>query len=931
MHLSRTIIRAAALFCLGALAQAQAAGPLTLKVDGVAIDAASMGTFRLKYPSVEVKEGGREQPAEVRLSDGKALMRYPSGISLAISIVGATDVKLEFAGPIDRMHAFRMDGFTVPFNYVDGGIWQIGDGGPKVFPSQKPERPFLYQGNAGRFELCNAEGRRLVFEVPRHAYQQLQDNREWNNNKTFTWWFSAPCNPDWTPYRVKVMMDASDARRVVQVDRFGQSTRKAFPGKVTDAAQLTSDVATDQAYFECFTPNPGDTYGGLPGSGKRLGLGKTGFFHVEKKALDGRDVWLLVDPEGNAFFHLGICAFSYGDDYTYIEGREDSYEWLPERHGEFAAAWHPESYWNPHAVSFYRANVIRKFGTSSEDVHYGRLVDRVRRIGFNSGGAFSGAVDTFGRKGFPMVKSLPLGRWSLGPAVPGVRGVFDPFDKANLTKMDELFAKSVADQADDPLIIGYFLANEQWFEDIPRAIPALDGKHACKRDLAKMLGEKYPDITAFNTAWSANAESFESLADRGLPLTTKMAFDDMQAYTERFLDVYYRTITETFRKYDRNHMLIGNRWQPGTANNELLCRTAGRYMDVISINYYASIIDEAFIRRLYEWTGRKPQFWSEFYYTSEKESNVHGGGHDMATQRERGLAYRNYVEGAAALGFVVGVEWFTLIDQAVTGRFFERYNGERNNTGLFNVCDRPYKPMLAEMATTHAGVYDVWLSGKAPYVIDDPRFGSKPGDALRSISAGHATGPMKIDGLIEGWPGRPPERIGGDRLVLGRETGSLEASFKVCWDEDNLYVLVNVTDATPMMNLKTGNKLWSADCIELFIGSEKLDQGGTLLFTDRQILIGVAKGGSSYVSNAAQQPAIEMVIVPAVDGHGYTLEAAIPWSALSVEPSADLELLFDMAVDNSDDGHGRTCQLMWNGGLRNSADRGAWGRLRLVP
>jgi hypothetical protein len=66
-----------------------------------------------------------------------------------------------------------------------------------------------------------------------------------------------------------------------------------------------------------------------------------------------------------------------------------------------------------------------------------------------------------------------------------------------------------------------------------------------------------------------------------------------------------------------------------------------------------------------------------------------------------------------------------------------------------------------------------------------------------------------------------------------------------------------------------------------------------------------------------------------VDGKGYTIEAAIPWSVLDVTPKEGLELLFDLAVDDSPDGRDRRAQLMWNGVARNSSDRGAWGRLIL--
>ena len=102
-----------------------------------------------------------------------------------------------------------------------------------------------------------------------------------------------------------------------------------------------------------------------------------------------------------------------------------------------------------------------------------------------------------------------------------------------------------------------------------------------------------------------------------------------------------------------------------------------------------------------------------------------------------------------------------------------------------------------------------------------------------------------------------------------------------------------------------------------------------MLFTDRQILIGAGKSPQAFVVNSPKQPKLDVAVVPSVDGKGYTLEVAIPWTVLDVTPKEGMELLFDLAVDDSPDGKGRRCQLMWNGGARNSSDRGAWGRLKL--
>lgn len=44
------------------------------------------------------------------------------------------------------------------------------------------------------------------------------------------------------------------------------------------------------------------------------------------------------------------------------------------------------------------------------------------------------------------------------------------------------------------------------------------------------------------------------------------------------------------------------------------------------------------------------------------------------------------------------------MDQATTGRWFEKYNGEAANTGLITVTDRPWQAMLAEMLNTNYGI-----------------------------------------------------------------------------------------------------------------------------------------------------------------------------------------------------------------------------------
>ena len=123
------------------------------------------------------------------------------------------------------------------------------------------------------------------------------------------------------------------------------------------------------------------------------------------------------------------------------------------------------------------------------------------------------------------------------------------------------------------------------------------------------------------------------------------------------------------RKHDPHHLLIGDRWMPGTANSEVLVKTAAKYLDVVSINYYAYGIDKEFLDRIHGWAN-KPLLFSEFYYAVADQGLQ--GGNKVNNQTERGLAYRNYVEQSAATGYVVGIQWFLALDQAGNGPILRR-------------------------------------------------------------------------------------------------------------------------------------------------------------------------------------------------------------------------------------------------------------------
>lgn len=694
-----------------------------LTQEGLAIEAGSAGHFTLKFP---VLVGERwddvRKPIGTKVSGDSATLEFDGATRIAVGWKPEQQTLVFIPTNVPaNMKSLRGE-MLIDFNYVNGGTWQIGEGKETPFPLQQPARPHLFQGRAENLKLRNFEGATFTVQVPATSFQQLTDNREWNW-KIFGWQFNMPCDVQAGPLEVKLTLGAPSETAVKLVDRFGQSTRANFPAKVKSEEELKHDLQTEEAWLARLQPPIFDRFGGLPGSGAKLGLKNSGFFHVEKKG----QRWILVDPDGNAFFHLGVCAFGPSDDYTYFAGRERIFEWLPPHEGEFASAFNPDPYWNALALSFDLVNTIRKFGKPYDPATYtGRMIERVRKWGFNSAGGFgTGEASARRQMNFPHVAHLPLSTWEGFPDVPGVHGIFDPFSDKLREHCDRVFGERLSSAAKDPLLIGYFLANEPLWEEIPGAVAALDSSHACKQRLASFLEQKYRSVEAFNRAWGTSLGSFAQVAERGLPVKSDAAKADMQAFTGVFLDAYFRLVTETFHKYDKNHLLIGNRFQPGTINNETVCRLSGQYMDVVSFNYYTYSFDPQLLGRIRGWIGDRPMFFSEFYFSSPPDSGLIGGGQDLSSQRERGLAYRHYVEHAAALGYVVGIEWFTLVDQATTGRFFEKYNEEAANTGLISVADRPWKPMLEEMLKSNYDIYQVFFGERPAFEFNHPRFAAK--------------------------------------------------------------------------------------------------------------------------------------------------------------------------------------------------------------
>lgn len=161
-----------------------------------------------------------------------------------------------------------------------------------------------------------------------------------------------------------------------------------------------------------------------------------------------------------------------------------------------------------------------------------------------------------------------------------------------------------------------------------------------------------------------------------------------------------------------------------------------------------------------------------------------------------------------------------------------------------------------------------------------------------------ATAPT-IDGTIESlWSNYTSTSL--DKVSVGTISSpeDLSASFKISYDEDNLYILVEVTDD----ELKNdGGNNYDNDAIEIFI-----DMGN-----DKNIVYGTDDYTYNFVYNDAtvyetQHNAINGVtFAQGAKSGGYIMEISIPWNTIGAAPGSKEMIGFDIHVDD-DDGLGST-------------------------
>ena len=132
---------------------------------------------------------------------------------------------------------------------------------------------------------------------------------------------------------------------------------------------------------------------------------------------------------------------------------------------------------------------------------------------------------------------------------------------------------------------------------------------------------------------------------------------------------YLGIVSSAVKKYAPNHMFMGSRFLPGCYRDEYVQRVAGKWCDVISLNYYGAWAPESeLMRDIQKWSGT-PFIITEWYAkgmdVQKKDprlTNESGAGFTVRTQKDRGYFYHNYTLKLMECKGCAGFDWFKMWD-----------------------------------------------------------------------------------------------------------------------------------------------------------------------------------------------------------------------------------------------------------------------------
>lgn len=436
-----------------------------------------------------------------------------------------------------------------------------------------------------------------------------------------------------------------------------------------------------------------DRFGGWKGKTFK----STGFFRAEH---DG-DRWWLVTPEGNAFLSFGINHL-HSDLWQQDFNRK---AWQKRLGVDDLKDW---SKFSP-ALRAWFLNTCKEWGFNTAGVHTSLpVINRPKpELAY-----------------MQPIRFVDIPHWKT--EIPD-ENFLDVFSKEFAAHCDRLAKENAA--PDDPFLLGYTMTDCPLFteEDCrerpdviggarresrigwPRRLRNFGNEAAGKAAYVETMKELYHGrIDEFNAVYETDFDSFDALAAAkdwrpATDLSNAFETRDNVVFLKRVVAKYYESALNAIRRYDPNHMFLGDKLNANTDTVDTVLPVTSQYTDVVMYQMYGRYeVQRPGLDRWSKSTG-KPLINGDAAFTMITEHMPRPYGPVADSLQQRAEWTTEFFLQAFARPEFVGWHYCGLIDatQQVPRK------QARQHSGMLNGYGEPYPELFKAIKGCSDQLYEI--------------------------------------------------------------------------------------------------------------------------------------------------------------------------------------------------------------------------------
>ena len=306
-----------------------------------------------------------------------------------------------------------------------------------------------------------------------------------------------------------------------------------------------------------------------------VSVGQPGFFRLEKFG----DKWVLLDPQNQPFFMRGLNHYGDGsamplnlaDKYGTVEAWRRS---VRDRHRQWGFNYLPPSI----GPSEPTAEVVAPETNDTGGVRWPTRILRTPEW----------PAEHFAELDYPFAGFLDIPRQYMAG-----HGLPDVFSQDFRDLVDKRCREFVLPLRDNPNLIGYhFTHNPPWDHTNPSFhwwLHDITAKPDGRRAWTRLMRQIYGTVDRWRATYGIPIDALDEVERLQFPLrgyvSDSKALSDKVSFMQRVCEEWFKVFTGTIRKYDENHLLLGDRntihLHPLPAYAIHVMR---RYIDVLSVN-----------------------------------------------------------------------------------------------------------------------------------------------------------------------------------------------------------------------------------------------------------------------------------------------------------------------------------------------------------